>query len=96
MELKPTTLVKLLKKLDAIRKPKRFKQFLTACAADFHGRPGYENQPYPEAIFFENIFAVTQQVSVKPLIESGLTSDKLGDALYQAQVAAVKSFLQTK
>jgi len=93
LELKPTTLVKLLKKLDAFRKPERFKQFLIACEADFHGRPGYEHLPYPPANFLLQVWEEMDQVSIKPLLEQGLTAAKLGNALYQAQVAAVKEFI---
>lgn len=94
LELKASTLVKLLKQLDAIRKPERFQQFLTACMADFYGRPGYENQPYPQADFLQKVFAVVRNVPIKPLIDAGFTSAKLGDALHQAQIAAVKNFLR--
>jgi tRNA nucleotidyltransferase (CCA-adding enzyme) len=93
LELKPTTLVKLLKALDAFRKPQRFKQFLLACKADFQGRPGYEHQHYPQTDFLLQVWEIVNDVPVKPLIEKGLTASKLGEALYRAQVAAVKTFL---
>jgi tRNA nucleotidyltransferase (CCA-adding enzyme) len=49
LELRPDTLVELLERLDAFRRPERFEDFLAACAADFHGRQGYEDRPYPQA-----------------------------------------------
>jgi tRNA nucleotidyltransferase (CCA-adding enzyme) len=94
LELKPDSLVKLLRDLDAFRKPKRFEQFLTACEADFHGRPGYENERYSQTNFLRSVFSVVNQVSAKPLVEQGLKSAELGLALYHAQVRALKDFLQ--
>jgi tRNA nucleotidyltransferase (CCA-adding enzyme) len=91
--LKASTLVKLLRTLDAIRKPERFEQFLLACEADFRGRPGYENLVYPQAQFCREILAIMQQVSTKPLLEKGLTGAELGKAFHQAQITAVKQFL---
>lgn len=91
--LKASTFVKLLRALDAVRKPERFEQFLTACEADFHGRPGYENLAYPQAQFCTAVLAIMNQVSTKPLLEAGLTGAELGKALYQAQITAVKQFL---
>jgi tRNA nucleotidyltransferase (CCA-adding enzyme) len=51
-EVKPKTVLKTLNALDAFRKPQRFEQFLLACTADSHGRPGYENYDYKQAPFF--------------------------------------------
>ena len=45
-ELKATTIADMLQAVDAYRKPERFKEFLQACACDFHGRPGFAEKPY--------------------------------------------------
>lgn len=47
--LKPATIANMLQIVDAYRKPARFKEFLQACACDFHGRPGYADRPYPQS-----------------------------------------------
>ncbi|MES9877980.1 MAG: multifunctional CCA addition/repair protein [Candidatus Sedimenticola sp. PURPLELP] len=49
LELKPSTLLRTLKALDALRRPERFEQFLLACEADARGRAGLKKQPYPQA-----------------------------------------------
>jgi tRNA nucleotidyltransferase (CCA-adding enzyme) len=41
-------LLDLLEATDAFRRPARFADFLAACAADFHGRPGWEDRPFPQ------------------------------------------------
>jgi tRNA nucleotidyltransferase (CCA-adding enzyme) len=51
LELRPGTLVELLERVDAFRRPGRFEEFLLACECDFRGRPGYEAKPYPEPDF---------------------------------------------
>jgi tRNA nucleotidyltransferase (CCA-adding enzyme) len=48
-ELRPATLLKLLLDTDALRQPQRFEHFLQACTADYCGRSGYENRPFPHA-----------------------------------------------
>lgn len=45
-ELKPTTIVSLLEKTDALRRPARFQQLLEACLCDYTGRLGWENKAY--------------------------------------------------
>jgi tRNA nucleotidyltransferase (CCA-adding enzyme) len=54
-ELRPTTLLKLLEALDAVRRPERFEQFLLACRADRLGRPGREDRPYPQAEYLRAV-----------------------------------------
>lgn len=43
----PLAVLPLLERCDAFRRPARFEAMLLACAADFHGRPGYAERPYP-------------------------------------------------
>jgi tRNA nucleotidyltransferase (CCA-adding enzyme) len=48
-ELRPGTYVELFDRCDAYRKPGRFAQMLMACEADYRGRLGLEDRPYPQA-----------------------------------------------
>jgi tRNA nucleotidyltransferase (CCA-adding enzyme) len=90
-EMKASTLVKLLEKLDAFRRPQRFQHFLLACEADARGRPTFEDRDYPQRKFMERIFAAANQVDTQPLLDRGLTGLALGNALHQARIAAVKA-----
>lgn len=91
--LKPTTLVKFLRKMDAFRKPRQFEQFLTACEADCQGRSGYEEQRYPQAHFLKQLLIAIKKVDIKPLVERGLPPEELKMAIYKAQVGAAKKFM---
>lgn len=88
--LKATTLIKLLEKTDAFRRPQRFDYFLLACKADARGRPTHENDDYPQREFLQKIFATANEVNIQSLLDRGLTGAALGNALHQARVAAVK------
>jgi tRNA nucleotidyltransferase (CCA-adding enzyme) len=48
-ELRVSTIVELLERCDAIRKPARFEALLRACEADARGRLGAADRPYPQA-----------------------------------------------
>ncbi|SEO42301.1 metal dependent phosphohydrolase [Nitrosospira multiformis] len=61
-ELRPVTIANLLQGVDAYRKPERFEEFLQACSCDFHGRPGYATQPYPQADRFREAFQAARSV----------------------------------
>lgn len=47
-ELRSGTLLDLLEKLDAFRRPQRMQRFVLACEADARGRTGLEDDPYPQ------------------------------------------------
>ena len=49
LELRPETLLELLERLDALRRPERVESVLAACEADHRGRPGANERPYPQA-----------------------------------------------
>ncbi|OZA45313.1 MAG: multifunctional CCA tRNA nucleotidyl transferase/2'3'-cyclic phosphodiesterase/2'nucleotidase/phosphatase [Hydrogenophilales bacterium 17-61-76] len=51
LELRAATIVELLERVDAFRRPDRFAEFLQACECDFRGRPGYETRDFPAADF---------------------------------------------
>ncbi|SFZ79170.1 multifunctional CCA addition/repair protein [Chitinimonas taiwanensis] len=50
-ELRPETVVELLGRCDALRKPERFARLLDACLADARGRTGLEDCAYPQAAY---------------------------------------------
>jgi len=92
LELKPVTLVKTLEKLDAFRRPERFRDFLLCCEADARGRTGFENRGYPQAEYFAGALHACSQVRVADLLEKGLSGAALGEALHRERVNAVKNF----
>lgn len=89
-EVKPKTLLKVLNKTDAFRKPERFKQFITVCIADSHGRPGYEDYDYRQAPFFELIRDKAATVDVQEIIKDGFENEKISEELYKRRLNAVK------
>jgi len=54
LELKTTSVLKLLSSLDAFRRPDRFEYFLLVCEADARGRKGFEDRSYPQANFLRD------------------------------------------
>lgn len=94
-ELKPTTVLKVLEKTDAFRRPERFEKFLIACEADSRGRTFWEDKPYPQREKMLQVFHAAQQVAIEPLLARGLTGAALGHAIHQARVAAIEVISNT-
>jgi len=89
-ELRPDTIVKLLERCDAFRKPQRFIDMLHASECDHRGRAGFEERPFPQASYLQlamqaalavNAGAVAQQYQADP--------KRIPEAVHAARVAAV-------
>lgn len=88
-ELRPSTLLKTLKALDAFRRPDRFALFLAACEADARGRKGFEEAPYPQADFFQKALSQANSVTTQVLVEQGLKGAALGQELDRLRIQAI-------
>ncbi|WP_444995469.1 multifunctional CCA addition/repair protein [Aliikangiella sp. IMCC44359] len=93
-ELKAKTVVKLLEKSDAFRKPARFAQFLQVCEADYRGRAGFEKRDYPQAALMKQALDACNSIKPQTLIARGFTGKKLGDAIHSERVKKVKLICQ--
>lgn len=88
-ELKPTTIVELFESMDGYRRVERVEQFILASKADFHGRPGYENEDYPQSDYLRAAFRASREVNSKEFVESGLTGKEIGIAIRRARAQAI-------
>ena len=91
--LRPASLVRLLERLDAFRRPERLEPFLLACAADYKGRQGLSERAYPQAERLRLAHRAAGEVSVRPLLERGLQGPSLGQALHEARIDQVRRTL---
>ena len=89
-EVKPKTLLKVLNLTDAFRRPERFGQFLLACTADSHGRPGYEDYDYQQAPFFSLIRKKAASVDVQAIIKDGYENEQISNELHQRRLVIIK------
>jgi tRNA nucleotidyltransferase (CCA-adding enzyme) len=93
LELRPKTILKVLEKTDAFRRPGRFEQFLIACEADARGRAGLENRRYEQAGYFRGAFAAASAVDAAAIAKE--TEDrKIPTAIRRAREHAVADFVQ--
>ncbi len=89
MEARPRTVFRLLERLDALRQPD-IDPFLAACEADYRGRAGLEDRPYPQAERLRAALTAALSVRAADLLEQGLTGKALGEALRQARIEAIR------
>ncbi len=90
-ELRPNTVLKVLKGLKAYRNPDFLKQFITSCEADFNGRLYNEEKPYPQGDFLWQCYQVTKSLNTQALIDKGYTGKQLGEEIDKERVTQIKS-----
>jgi tRNA nucleotidyltransferase (CCA-adding enzyme) len=91
LELRNKTILDLLEKTDAFRRPERFEHFLIACEADAKGRTGLENCAYPQANFLRGAFAAASSVDAGAIAEKHQGA-KIPIAIREARAKAIRSF----
>jgi tRNA nucleotidyltransferase (CCA-adding enzyme) len=90
-ELRDNTLLELLERLDAFRRPARFEQWVLACEADARGRKGLENREYPQADHLRRARDTVAKVTLDPAERDGLDGPKIAEKLRKARLAALTS-----
>lgn len=91
-ELRPSTILKMLKGLSAYRNPDFLEAFILTCEADFNGRLGNEDKAYPQGNLLRECFKVSETIDVQSLIEKGYEGAKLGEAIDRARLKAIKGY----
>jgi len=95
-ELRPSTMVGIMDKCDAWRKPARFQQMLQCCVADSKGRTGFELLPYPTADYMWQAYQAASQADVQAIVQAGFKGAEIKEKLNEERIELVKQFKQTQ
>jgi tRNA nucleotidyltransferase (CCA-adding enzyme) len=91
LSLRPATVVELLERLDAFRRPQRFGEILQACECDFHGRPGWEQRPYLQTLFLQGALNAARTVNASDIAKCTAPAN-IRQAIFTARSAAVAAW----
>ncbi|HYN79410.1 MAG TPA: multifunctional CCA addition/repair protein [Lamprocystis sp. (in: g-proteobacteria)] len=89
-DLRPATVLTLLEGTDALRRPERFHQMLTACEADFRGRTGYAERSYPQGETLRRLLAAAAAVDVGAIAAAAPTPRLIPERIRQARITAIR------
>ncbi len=101
-EMRAATIVKLLERSDAFRKPERFAALLDASECDHAGRAGFADRPFPQKLRLLQALAAARAVNAGEIaadvtarmarMAPGSTerpAEKIAEAIHAARVQAV-------
>ena len=88
-EARPSTVMKLIEEADLLRRPDRVQDFVRACEADYRGRLGLEDRPYPQGDRLQAALKAVLAIRARDIGTAGLNGVQIGDKLRKARVKAI-------
>jgi tRNA nucleotidyltransferase (CCA-adding enzyme) len=93
-ELQPKSILKLFLGLDAFRQPQRLQQFILVCQADYLGRQGFRQRPYPQGNDLQRIYQAAAAVSSAGM-DPVLMGRLLGDAIHRERIKRIRDVMSS-
>jgi tRNA nucleotidyltransferase (CCA-adding enzyme) len=88
-ELRPKTILGILEKTDAFRRPERFAQALLACEADSRGRLGLEQVPYPQREYLQAARDAAAAIKPTPQDIAEHAGPQIAELLHERRLEAI-------
>ncbi len=93
-ELRALTLLELLERLDALRRPERFELALKGCECDARGRLGLENCEYPQTDYLRAAARAANEIQAAEVVAAGLSGPAVGKELRERRAKRLELFKQ--
>jgi tRNA nucleotidyltransferase (CCA-adding enzyme) len=88
-ELRTDTILELLERCDAFRRPARFAELLLACQADAQGRTGREHLDYPQRGYLAQAHAAASAAALDDTERASLSGPQIAAVLRAKRRAAI-------
>lgn len=93
-EMRAGSVVDLLARIDAFRRPERVPVLAAACAADKRGRLGLDSKSYPQGEVLKKALSAALSANTGPLLEKGIQGLQFANALRELRCTLVHSALK--
>lgn len=95
-QLRPATIVTLLERCDAFRKPQRFVDMLHASACDHFGRTGFESIPFPQLAYLQAALGAAQTINGGEIAQAYPEQpQRIPVAIREARIDAVRKLIDS-
>ncbi|MES2071372.1 MAG: multifunctional CCA addition/repair protein [Pseudomonadota bacterium] len=96
LELRPNTIVALLERSDAFRKPQRFLDLLRASECDCFGRADLPDASFPQYDYLAGALAAARRVKAGEIAQAYLGQpEQIALAVRNARIDAVRSYVES-
>lgn len=94
-ELRPQTLLELLERFEAFRKPDRFELALAACECDARGRLGFEDCAYPQTDYLRQA-ARAAAVTNAEVLADGFTGPAVSEEIRRRRLQRLSDWVRSE
>lgn len=94
-ELRPETLLALLERFDAFRRPDRFELALNGCECDAHGRLGFEDCAYPQTDYLRAA-AKAAAVANAEVLADGFSGVQVGQEIGRRRLGRLTAWVSAQ
>ena len=96
LEMRASSLIDLLARLDAFRRPQRLESVLRVCAADFAYWPPRRRLEYPQGVYLRAVFTAAQQIDNAAIAQQvkekhGNAPVKIAEQIRYARIRAART-----
>lgn len=88
-ELRPGKVLSILEAADYFRRPERLQSALLACEADYRGRQGLEDRPYPQAQYLRTLAVSAAQADLGTALESAASGSDVRELVRRVRLQAL-------
>jgi tRNA nucleotidyltransferase (CCA-adding enzyme) len=81
--------MELIEQADLLRRPELAEDFILACRADYQGRKGREDRPYPQGERLRNALKIALAIRARDIATEGLDGVQIGQKLRRARIEAI-------
>ena len=92
--MRPATVLRLLERLDAFRQTELLPRFIAACEADYRGRKGLQDRPYPQGDYLQRAYRATSGIRARDLDLEGIDGPEVGARLREARIEAISRLVE--
>jgi tRNA nucleotidyltransferase (CCA-adding enzyme) len=89
LKARPATVLRLLERLDVFRQPQVLPDFVSACEADYRGRQGLEERPYPQGDYLQQAYRAAAAIRARDIDLEGISGPEVGDRLRQVRIKVI-------
>jgi tRNA nucleotidyltransferase (CCA-adding enzyme) len=94
--MSPKGIVKMMKEMDAYRKPDRFRKFLLVTEADHHGHGFEERRPFPEKDIWDKILKASLNINNREVIGEEERTHVIQQLIHKERLRIVKGIINVK
>jgi tRNA nucleotidyltransferase (CCA-adding enzyme) len=89
LQARPVTVMRLLENLDVFRNQDLLPDFLLACEADYRGRKGLQDRPYPQGAYLQKACLAANAILARDIDLQNVSGPAVGELLRQTRIEAI-------